>query len=89
MKVTDFGLTRKENATVKYLEYTNNYMSPELCETVANEVLTVNKAIDVWALGEWDIDKITLQFERPHPSYFSDLYSLPGKLLSLYLSLNA
>ncbi|PAV59776.1 hypothetical protein WR25_26470 [Diploscapter pachys] len=51
VKVTDFGLTRKENATVKYLEYTNCYMSPELCETVANEVLTVNKAIDVWALG--------------------------------------
>ncbi|CAD6190636.1 unnamed protein product [Caenorhabditis auriculariae] len=51
VKVTDFGLTRKVDATVKYLEYVNNYHAPELCETVVNEVLTVNRSTDVWALG--------------------------------------
>uniref|UniRef100_A0A1I7WNK8 Protein kinase domain-containing protein n=1 Tax=Heterorhabditis bacteriophora TaxID=37862 RepID=A0A1I7WNK8_HETBA len=50
VKVTDFGLTRKVDATVKYLEYVNNYHAPELCETVVNEVLTVNKSTDIWAL---------------------------------------
>ncbi|KAK6766658.1 hypothetical protein RB195_026129 [Necator americanus] len=50
-KLTDFGLTRKVDATVKYLEYVNNYHAPELCETVVNEVLTVNKSTDIWALG--------------------------------------
>ncbi|KIH66862.1 hypothetical protein ANCDUO_02808 [Ancylostoma duodenale] len=50
-KLTDFGLTRKVDAAVKYLEYVNNYHAPELCETVVNEVLTVNKSTDIWALG--------------------------------------
>ncbi|CAJ0609390.1 unnamed protein product [Cylicocyclus nassatus] len=50
-KLTDFGLTRKVDTTVKYLEYVNNYHAPELCETVVNEVLTVNKSTDIWALG--------------------------------------
>ncbi|PIO64550.1 hypothetical protein TELCIR_13818 [Teladorsagia circumcincta] len=50
-KITDFGLTRKVDAAVKYLEYVNNYHAPELCETVVNEVLTVNKSTDIWALG--------------------------------------
>ncbi|PIO59980.1 hypothetical protein TELCIR_18540, partial [Teladorsagia circumcincta] len=49
-KITDFGLTRKVDAAVKYLEYVNNYHAPELCETVVNEVLTVNKSTDIWAL---------------------------------------
>ncbi|VDD97116.1 unnamed protein product, partial [Enterobius vermicularis] len=51
VKLTDFGLARKVDSTVKYQEYVNNYQAPELCETVVNEVFTVNKAIDVWALG--------------------------------------
>ncbi|VDL62874.1 unnamed protein product, partial [Nippostrongylus brasiliensis] len=51
VKITDFGLTRKVDSTVKYLEYVNNYHAPELCETVVNEVLTVNKSTDIWALG--------------------------------------
>ncbi|CAI5455331.1 unnamed protein product [Caenorhabditis angaria] len=51
VKVTDFGLTRKVDATVKYLEYVNNYHAAELCDTVVNEVLTVNKSTDIWALG--------------------------------------
>ncbi|KAJ1363905.1 hypothetical protein KIN20_023868 [Parelaphostrongylus tenuis] len=50
-KLTDFGLTRKVDSAVKYLEYVNNYHAPELCETVVNEMLTVNKSIDIWALG--------------------------------------
>ncbi|CAJ0581869.1 unnamed protein product, partial [Mesorhabditis spiculigera] len=51
VKVTDFGLTRKVDSTVKYLEYVNQYHAPELCETVANEMLTVATSIDIWALG--------------------------------------
>ncbi|KAH7732202.1 Protein C01C4.3 a [Aphelenchoides avenae] len=51
VKVTDFGLTRKEDIPVKHLEYVNNYHAPELCDTVVNEMFTVNKSIDVWALG--------------------------------------
>ncbi|VDM53653.1 unnamed protein product [Angiostrongylus costaricensis] len=50
-KITDFGLTRKVDSAVKYLEYVNNYHAPELCETVVNEMLTVSKSIDIWALG--------------------------------------
>jgi serine/threonine-protein kinase SBK len=53
VKVTDFGLTRKVDTTVKYLEYVNNYHAPELCETVVNEVSTVSKSIDLWALGKY------------------------------------
>ena len=49
--MTDFGLTRKVDASVKYLEYVNQYHAPELCETVANEMLTVATSIDIWALG--------------------------------------
>lgn len=51
VKLTDFGLTRKVDTTVKYLEYVNSYHAPELCETVVNEVWTVNKSIDIWAVG--------------------------------------
>uniref|UniRef100_A0A914EMG5 Protein kinase domain-containing protein n=1 Tax=Acrobeloides nanus TaxID=290746 RepID=A0A914EMG5_9BILA len=51
VKITDFGLTRKVDSTVKYLEYVNCYHAPELCETVVNEVLTVNKSLDIWSLG--------------------------------------
>ncbi len=51
VKVTDFGLTRKVDSSVKYLEYVNSYHAPELCETVVNEVWTVNKSIDIWAVG--------------------------------------
>uniref|UniRef100_A0A914W4Z7 Protein kinase domain-containing protein n=1 Tax=Plectus sambesii TaxID=2011161 RepID=A0A914W4Z7_9BILA len=51
VKVTDFGLTRKVDTSVKYLEYVNSYHAPELCETVVNEVWTVNKSIDIWAIG--------------------------------------
>lgn len=51
VKVTDFGLTRKVDASVKYLEYVNSYHAPELCETVVNEMWTVNKSIDIWAIG--------------------------------------
>uniref|UniRef100_A0A915C774 Protein kinase domain-containing protein n=1 Tax=Parascaris univalens TaxID=6257 RepID=A0A915C774_PARUN len=51
VKVTDFGLTRKVDSTVKYLEYVNSYHAPELCETVVNEVLIVHRSIDIWAIG--------------------------------------
>ncbi|ULT81887.1 hypothetical protein L5515_017562 [Caenorhabditis briggsae] len=51
VKVTDFGLTRKVDTTVKYLEYVNNYHAAELCDTVVNEKLVVNKSTDIWALG--------------------------------------
>uniref|UniRef100_A0AC34FA99 Protein kinase domain-containing protein n=1 Tax=Panagrolaimus sp. ES5 TaxID=591445 RepID=A0AC34FA99_9BILA len=51
VKITDFGLTRKIDSTVKYLEYVSSYHAPELCETVVNEVLTVKYSIDVWALA--------------------------------------
>uniref|UniRef100_A0A0M3JSY2 Putative serine/threonine-protein kinase (inferred by orthology to a C. elegans protein) n=1 Tax=Anisakis simplex TaxID=6269 RepID=A0A0M3JSY2_ANISI len=51
VKLTDFGLTRKVDSTVRYLEYVNNYHAPELCETVVNEVLIVSRSIDIWALG--------------------------------------
>uniref|UniRef100_A0A914Y892 Protein kinase domain-containing protein n=1 Tax=Panagrolaimus superbus TaxID=310955 RepID=A0A914Y892_9BILA len=51
VKITDFGLTRKIDSTVKYLEYVTSYHAPELCETVVNEVLTVKYSIDVWALA--------------------------------------
>ncbi|MFH4977641.1 hypothetical protein AB6A40_004350 [Gnathostoma spinigerum] len=51
VKVTDFGLTRKVDSAVKYLEYVNNYHAPELCETVLNEVLSVHRSIDIWAIG--------------------------------------
>lgn len=49
--MTDFGLTRKVDSTVKYLEYVNCYHAPELCETVVNEVLIVSRSIDIWAIG--------------------------------------
>ncbi|KAI6176657.1 putative serine/threonine-protein kinase C01C4.3 [Aphelenchoides bicaudatus] len=48
VKVADFGLTRKEDSSVKNLDYTNVYHAPEL---VVNEFLTVHKSIDIWALG--------------------------------------
>ncbi|CAD5221448.1 unnamed protein product [Bursaphelenchus xylophilus] len=51
VKITDFGLTRKVESTVKHLEYTNQYHAPELCDTVVNEMCTVSKGLDVWALG--------------------------------------
>ncbi|KHN73020.1 Putative serine/threonine-protein kinase C01C4.3 [Toxocara canis] len=51
VKVTDFGLTRKVDSTVRYLEYVNNYHAPELCETVVNEVLIVSRSTDIWAIG--------------------------------------
>lgn len=51
VKVTDFGLTRKVDSTVKHLEYVNQYHAPELCDTVVNEMCTVAKALDIWALG--------------------------------------
>uniref|UniRef100_A0A7E4UPQ2 Protein kinase domain-containing protein n=1 Tax=Panagrellus redivivus TaxID=6233 RepID=A0A7E4UPQ2_PANRE len=51
VKITDFGLTRKIDSTVKHLEYVTNYHAPELCEIVVNEVLTVRDSVDIWALG--------------------------------------
>ncbi|KAI1725672.1 protein kinase domain-containing protein [Ditylenchus destructor] len=51
VKVTDFGLTRKADTTVRNLEYVNNYHAPELCETVVKEVFTINRSTDIWALG--------------------------------------
>ncbi|CAD5215458.1 unnamed protein product [Bursaphelenchus okinawaensis] len=51
VKITDFGLTRKVDSTVKHLEYTNQYHAPELCDTVVNEMCTVTKGLDIWALG--------------------------------------
>lgn len=53
IKVTDFGLTRKESTTVKHLEYNNQYHAPELCDTVVNEMCTVSKSLDIWALGKY------------------------------------
>ncbi|KAF8353712.1 hypothetical protein PRIPAC_95335 [Pristionchus pacificus] len=51
VKVTDFGLTRKVDTQVKHLEFVTIYHAPELCETVVNEVVSVNKTADIWALG--------------------------------------
>ncbi|GMT35845.1 hypothetical protein PFISCL1PPCAC_27142, partial [Pristionchus fissidentatus] len=51
VKVTDFGMTRKVDTQVKHLEFVGIYHAPELCETVVNEVVSVNKTTDVWALG--------------------------------------
>ncbi|VDK47047.1 unnamed protein product [Gongylonema pulchrum] len=51
VKVTDFGLTRKVGSAVRYLEYVNHYHAPELCETVVNETLIVDRSIDVWSIG--------------------------------------
>jgi serine/threonine-protein kinase SBK len=51
VKLTDFGLTRKEETPVKHLEYVNNYHAPELCDTVVNEMTTVNRSVDIWAIG--------------------------------------
>lgn len=62
VKITDFGLTRKIDSTVKYLEYVSSYHAPELCETVVNEVLTVKFSIDVWALGNNKVEYPFLEF---------------------------
>ncbi|GMT06001.1 hypothetical protein PENTCL1PPCAC_28175, partial [Pristionchus entomophagus] len=51
IKLTDFGMTRKVDTQVKHLEFVTIYHAPELCETVVNEVVSVNKTTDVWALG--------------------------------------
>ncbi|KAI6187809.1 Protein kinase domain-containing protein [Aphelenchoides besseyi] len=51
VKISDFGLTQKVNATVKNLEYTNAYHSPEQCDTVVNEKNVVAKPTDIWAIG--------------------------------------
>ncbi len=51
VKICDFGLTRKRESNVKHLEYVNSYHAPELCETVAKEMFTVSRSIDIWALG--------------------------------------
>ncbi|GMR62946.1 hypothetical protein PMAYCL1PPCAC_33141 [Pristionchus mayeri] len=51
VKITDFGLTRKVDTQVKHLEFVTIYHAPELCETVVNEVVSVNNTTDIWALG--------------------------------------
>jgi hypothetical protein len=65
-------LTRKEDAKVKNLDYTNVYHAPELVDTVVNEFLTVHKSIDIWALG------LTFKSDTPYlESNFSNLTSFP------------
>ncbi|KAE9555838.1 hypothetical protein FO519_000923 [Halicephalobus sp. NKZ332] len=51
VKITDFGLTRKVDTTIKYIEYSTPYHPPELCETIKNEAITIRCSIDVWSLG--------------------------------------
>lgn len=51
VKITDFGLTRKIDTTVKHVEYTTPYHAPELCEAIKNEAITLKCSIDIWSLG--------------------------------------
>ncbi|CAG5118910.1 unnamed protein product [Candidula unifasciata] len=51
VKLMDFGMTRRDGATVRKTNGSIPYTPPEVCEAVRNETILVNSAIDVWALG--------------------------------------
>uniref|UniRef100_A0A914CCZ4 Protein kinase domain-containing protein n=1 Tax=Acrobeloides nanus TaxID=290746 RepID=A0A914CCZ4_9BILA len=51
VKVTDFSHTKKVDAFMKRVDEINAYQAPELCEIIANEVITVNFSLDIWSLG--------------------------------------
>lgn len=51
VKLADFGLTRKQGTLVKHLDSPNAYHAPELCDTLLNEAYSVERSVDIWALG--------------------------------------
>lgn len=51
VKLTDFGLSRKEGTIVKKIDGCIPYTPPEICESASHESLTVSKAEDTWCLG--------------------------------------
>lgn len=51
VKLTDFGLTRKIETTIKYGEAVTPYHAPELCEILQNESITLRCSLDIWSLG--------------------------------------
>jgi hypothetical protein len=63
------------------LEYVNCYHAPELCETVVNEVLTVNKSLDIWSLGK-NFEKI---FQK---NFRYNLLLLPQRQISMAKSID-
>lgn len=51
VKLTDFGLTRKVETTIKYGEAVTPYHAPELCEILQNESVTLRCSLDIWSIG--------------------------------------
>ena len=51
VKLTEFGLTRPVDSSVRHTELVSSYHAPELCEKVPNETFHVAKSTDVWAMG--------------------------------------
>lgn len=51
VKLMDFGMTRRDGATVRKTNGSIPYTPPEVCEAVRNETVLVTTAVDVWALG--------------------------------------
>lgn len=51
IKLVDFGMTRRDGATVRKTNGSIPYTPPEVCEAVRNETILVTTAVDVWALG--------------------------------------
>lgn len=50
--MADFSRTKKIDALTKRTDEIHVYMAPELCEIIANEVITVNVSLDMWSLGK-------------------------------------
>ncbi|XP_033753649.1 serine/threonine-protein kinase SBK1-like [Pecten maximus] len=51
IKLTDFGMTRKEGLVLRKVNGSIPYTPPEVCEAVKNESITVSSTGDVWAFG--------------------------------------
>ncbi|XP_069123077.1 serine/threonine-protein kinase SBK1-like [Argopecten irradians] len=51
VKLTDFGMTRKEGLVLRKVNGSIPYTPPEVCEAVKNESITVATTGDVWAFG--------------------------------------
>lgn len=51
VKLTDFGMTRKEGLVLRKVNGSIPYTPPEVCEAVRNESITVSSSGDVWAFG--------------------------------------
>jgi len=51
VKLTDFGLTPKEDTMVKHFDTTTEYHAPELCDCLMKEQYAVQKSVDIWAVG--------------------------------------